>query len=292
MRNGLVTLVLVVGTAALLYLILFNTNPAKQIAYSGQDSFLALVEGTNAAAPAVIAAPMVSVPNLAAVAVTPPLAPAAPPPGAPAPTPAEPAADEGTPTLRELSFSGLTLTGVGEVAESEQSIAENFRYELAKEAINNFQWTAVLNSRMLNEVKVSSTVEHLRQAARDLYGGLLFHGGRYERTLDLFRRARRLAPTLVTKSGIILGLGEEREELLDAMRDLRAAQVDILTLGQYLRPSAAHLPVARYYHPDEFADLAAAGRAMGFAHVESGPLVRSSYHAKRQVEQSAIGPRD
>ena len=109
------------------------------------------------------------------------------------------------------------------------------------------------------------------------------HGGRYARTLELFRRARAAAPALVTKSGIILGLGENRDELLGTMRDLREVDVNILTLGQYLRPSPQHLPVARFYHPDEFAELAEAGRALGFAHVESGPLVRSSYHAKRQV---------
>jgi len=120
------------------------------------------------------------------------------------------------------------------------------------------------------------TVPRLYKVAR--------HGGRYERTLELFRRARRAAPALVTKSGIILGLGEERDELLETMRDLRAADVNLLTLGQYLRPSREHLPVARYYHPDEFAELAERGREMGFAHVESGPLVRSSYHAKKQAE--------
>ena len=120
------------------------------------------------------------------------------------------------------------------------------------------------------------TVPRLYKVAR--------HGGRYERTLELFRRARAAAPGLVTKSGIILGLGEERDELLATMADLRAADVKILTLGQYLRPSAQHLPVARFYHPDEFAELAVRGREMGFAHVESGPLVRSSYHAKRQTD--------
>ncbi len=121
----------------------------------------------------------------------------------------------------------------------------------------------------------TETVPRLYKVAR--------HGGRYERTLELFRRARRAAPKLLTKSGIILGLGEERPELLQTMRDLREADVNILTLGQYLRPSVQHLPVARYYPPDEFAELGELGRAMGFAHVESGPLVRSSYHAKRHV---------
>src|SRR5216110_28291 len=110
------------------------------------------------------------------------------------------------------------------------------------------------------------------------------HGGRYARTLELFRRARHLAPGLVTKSGIIVGLGEERDELLATMRDLVEVGVAILTLGQYLRPSAQHLPVARYYRPEEFAELAEAGRALGFAHVEAGPLVRSSYHAKKQAD--------
>ena len=121
----------------------------------------------------------------------------------------------------------------------------------------------------------TETVPRLYRLAR--------HGGRYERTLEIFRRSRRVAPGLLTKSGIILGLGEERDELMATMRDLREAGVSILTLGQYLRPSAQHLPVARYYHPDEFRELGEIGRALGFAHVESGPLVRSSYHAKSQV---------
>jgi lipoic acid synthetase len=124
----------------------------------------------------------------------------------------------------------------------------------------------------------TETVPRLYKVAR--------HGGRYPRALELFRRARAAAPDLLTKSGLILGLGETRDELATTMRDLREADVRILTLGQYLRPSRQHLPVARYYHPDEFAELAAVGRALGFSHVEAGPLVRSSYHAKRQVQQS------
>jgi lipoic acid synthetase len=121
----------------------------------------------------------------------------------------------------------------------------------------------------------TETVPRLYKVAR--------HGGRYERVLELFRRTRAAAPRMRTKSGIIVGLGETREELVATFRDLRAVEVEILTLGQYLRPSPAHLPVARYYHPDEFAELAAIGRELGFAHVEAGPLVRSSYHAKRQT---------
>jgi lipoic acid synthetase len=122
----------------------------------------------------------------------------------------------------------------------------------------------------------TETVPRLYKVAR--------HGGRYERTLELFRRARAADAALLTKSGVIVGLGETRDELVETMGDLRAVDVRVLTLGQYLRPSVTHLPVARYYHPDEFMDLAEIGRALGFAHVESGPLVRSSYHAKRQTE--------
>jgi lipoic acid synthetase len=121
----------------------------------------------------------------------------------------------------------------------------------------------------------TETVPRLYKMAR--------HGGRYDRVLDLFRHARATAPGLPLKSGVILGLGEERDELVATLRDLVEVGVSILTLGQYLRPSREHLPVARYYHPDEFAELAQIGRALGFRHVESGPLVRSSYHAKRQA---------
>lgn len=122
----------------------------------------------------------------------------------------------------------------------------------------------------------TETVPRLYKVAR--------HGGRYERVLELFRRARTMVPALVTKSGIILGLGETKDELIRTLRDLREVDVNVLTLGQYLRPSAAHLPVERYYRPEEFAELAEIGLALGFAHVESGPLVRSSYHAKRQAD--------
>ena len=127
----------------------------------------------------------------------------------------------------------------------------------------------------------TETVPRLYKVAR--------HGGRYERTLGLFRHARTVAPALPRKSGIILGLGETRDELVATLRDLRDVDVAILTLGQYLRPSASHLPVEKYYHPDEFAELATVGRALGFSHVESGPLVRSSYHAKRQADEAGAG---
>jgi len=124
------------------------------------------------------------------------------------------------------------------------------------------------------------TIERLYRLARP--------GGRYARALELLRRAKQLDPDMLTKSGIICGLGEEWDELLVAMRDLRTqgGGVDILTIGQYLRPSSQHLPIARYYTPDEFTELGRLGRAMGYRHVEAGPLVRSSYHAWEQVERA------
>ncbi len=115
------------------------------------------------------------------------------------------------------------------------------------------------------------TVARLQRAARPSAG--------YFRSLALLARAKDAG--LRTKSGIILGMGETEAELRGAIADLRNVGVDILTLGQYLRPSAKHLPVARWWTPDEFADLGAYAESLGFAHVESGPLVRSSYHAKR-----------
>jgi lipoic acid synthetase len=104
-------------------------------------------------------------------------------------------------------------------------------------------------------------------------------GARYERSLDLLAHAKRRAPAIPAKSGLMLGLGETLDEVRETMRDLRACGVDILTLGQYLRPSPQHLPIARYVPPEEFAQLREEGLRMGFGHVESGPLVRSSYHA-------------
>ena len=113
-------------------------------------------------------------------------------------------------------------------------------------------------------------------------------GGRYERVMQIFRFAKRYAPDIPTKTGIILGMGETIEEVKLVMQDLRAADVDILTLGQYLRPSDAHIELDRYVAPEEFADLKRVGMAMGFKHVESGPLVRSSYHAWEQVQAAGV----
>jgi lipoic acid synthetase len=108
-------------------------------------------------------------------------------------------------------------------------------------------------------------------------------GARYERSLDVLAHAVRTAPGIPTKSGLMLGLGETAEEVLQVVRDLRTHGVRILTLGQYLRPSPKHLPIVRYVPPEEFRELRRAAYEMGFAHVESGPLVRSSYHAAQAV---------
>jgi lipoic acid synthetase len=113
-------------------------------------------------------------------------------------------------------------------------------------------------------------------------------GGRYARSLEFLRRAKELEPAQVTKTGIIVGMGEEMHELLAVFRDLADRQVDILTIGQYLRPSRDHLVMQRFYTPDEFAFLKHEALAMGFRHVESGPLVRSSYHAQQQAESTGL----
>jgi len=113
-------------------------------------------------------------------------------------------------------------------------------------------------------------------------------GARYERTLRLLEFAKELDPALVTKSGVMVGLGEEMHELLDVYRDLARVGVDVLTIGQYLRPSKDHLPMARYYTPEEFVFMKREALAMGFRHVESGPLVRSSYHAHEQADAAGL----
>ena len=122
----------------------------------------------------------------------------------------------------------------------------------------------------------TETVPRLYRMARS--------GSRYERTLELLDRARRRAPQIPTKSGVMVGLGEEREELLATFQDLRGVGCRILTIGQYLRPTATHAPMVRYYHPDEFRDLKRVALDIGFARVEAGPLVRSSYHAHETAD--------
>jgi lipoyl synthase len=127
----------------------------------------------------------------------------------------------------------------------------------------------------------TETVPRLYRAVRS--------GARYERTLELLRYAKELNPAGATKSGVMVGIGEETAELLDVFRDLAAVHCDILTIGQYLRPSRDHLPMARLYTPREFVELKTEALKMGFRHVESGPLVRSSYHAHEQAAATGLG---
>jgi lipoyl synthase len=108
-------------------------------------------------------------------------------------------------------------------------------------------------------------------------------GARYQRTLDLLEKAKQISPGMVTKSGVMVGLGESMDELIAVFRDLGERGVDILTVGQYLRPSKDHLPIARFYTPNEFQQMKEEALRFGFRHVESGPLVRSSYHAHEQA---------
>ncbi|HEU4763461.1 MAG TPA: lipoyl synthase [Gemmatimonadales bacterium] len=129
-------------------------------------------------------------------------------------------------------------------------------------------------------------LNHNLETAERLYR-LARPGGRYDRALRVLGNARQMGgPGALTKSGIILGMGEEWDEVVQCMKDLRRVDVNILTLGQYLRPSEGHLPVVRYYTPQEFAELAAIGHRLGFKHVQASPLTRSSYHAWEQVEQA------
>jgi len=115
-------------------------------------------------------------------------------------------------------------------------------------------------------------------------------GAKYERSLDMLAYAKKLKPAIPTKSGLMLGLGETKDEVVAVMRDMHAHNIDIVTLGQYLRPSPKHLPVLRYVTPQEFAELKQIGQSMGIAHVEAGPLVRSSYHADHSHESAKTAP--
>ena len=125
----------------------------------------------------------------------------------------------------------------------------------------------------------TETVPRLYRAVRS--------GARYQRTLDLLANAKKRDATTVTKSGVMVGIGEETDELIEVFRDLGGRGVDILTIGQYLRPSKDHLPMTRYYTPAEFVSLKEEALKFGFKHVESGPLVRSSYHAHEQADVAA-----
>ena len=131
-------------------------------------------------------------------------------------------------------------------------------------------------------------VDHNVETVPRLYGRVRPQG-RFERSLEVLRRTKERAPTLVCKTGIMVGLGETKDEIVDTMRAIAEQGTDVLTIGQYLRPSPEHLPIERYWTPAEFAEFRDLGMTMGFDHVESGPLVRSSYHAERHVGLAHAG---
>jgi len=137
----------------------------------------------------------------------------------------------------------------------------------------------VLDAFLFIHTPTTETVPRLYRVVRS--------GARYERTLRLLENAKKISPGMVTKSGVMVGLGETITELVEVFSDLGQRGVDILTVGQYLRPSRDHLPIARFYTPDEFQYLKSEALRFGFRHVESGPLVRSSYHAHEQAEATS-----
>jgi len=200
-------------------------------------------------------------------------------------------------TVAEMALQHVVVTSVNrdDLADGGSEIFARTITAIRREApgcrvevlIPDFQGSAPALETVLQARP--DVLNHNIETVPRLYGPVR-PGSRYARSLELFRRASTHATEPVTKSGMMLGLGEEADEVRATMADLRAAGVQLLTLGQYLRPSSAHLPVVRYVPPAEFEAFAADGRALGFRHVEAGPLVRSSYHAKRQVEAACSPP--
>lgn len=136
--------------------------------------------------------------------------------------------------------------------------------------------------KMVLEAK-PDVLNHNMETVRRLYP-VVRKGADYQTSLDLLSNVKKIDKSIITKSGMMLGLEESWDEIIGLMHDLKNADCELLTIGQYLSPSESHLPVVKFYHPDEFAELKTIGERMGFAHVESGPLVRSSYHAKEQIK--------
>jgi lipoic acid synthetase len=200
-------------------------------------------------------------------------------------------------TVAEMGLQHVVVTSVNrdDLADGGSEIFSRTITAIRREApdcrvevlIPDFQGSAPALETVLQARP--DVLNHNIETVPRLYGPVR-PGSRYARSLEVFRRASAHTTEPVTKSGIMLGLGEEADEVRATMADLRAAGVQLLTLGQYLRPSPLHLPVVRYVPPAEFEAFAADGRALGFRHVEAGPLVRSSYHAKRQVEAACAPP--
>ncbi len=180
--------------------------------------------------------------------------------------------------VTSVNRDDLADGGAGHFAETARQIRARLPACTVEVLIPDFQGDlAPLQTVVQSPIQVlnhnTETVPRLYKQARP--------GASYDRSIGLLARAKEIRPSLRTKTGLMLGLGEERAELLEVLCDLRNAGCDVLTLGQYLRPSADQLPVVRYLPPEEFDAIGAEARALGFAYVESGPLVRSSYHAWR-----------
>jgi lipoic acid synthetase len=168
--------------------------------------------------------------------------------------------------------------GAGVFAETIRQIRHSIPTCTVEVLIPDFEGNHTALQAIVKEMP--EIVNHNIETVRRLFPSIRPQG-KYDRSIELLDRAKRLGAR--TKSGLIVGMGETLEEAREVMRDLRAAGCDIMTIGQYLQPTKHHLPVNRFYHPDEFAAMKEEGLAMGFHHVESGPLVRSSYHAAQQV---------
>jgi lipoic acid synthetase len=200
-------------------------------------------------------------------------------------------------SARELGLRHVVLTSVNRDDLPDQGSEQFSRTIAALRAAAPRATVEVLTPDFRGD---SSCIDRVSDARPDVYNHNLETiprlypsvriGARYPRSLDLLARVKRRAPGMLTKSGLMLGLGETRDELVSVLRDLRAAGVDCLTLGQYLRPTLRHLPVERYVEPAEFAELRDAASALGFRHVESGPLVRSSFRADTLVD--LLAPRE
>jgi lipoic acid synthetase len=193
--------------------------------------------------------------------------------------------------IRALDLDYVVITSVDrdDVADGGASVfADTIRQTRARAPrcrievlIPDFQGSESALTTVLDAVP--DVLNHNTETVSRLYR-MARSGGRYTRTLELLERSRRYSPTTPTKTGVMVGLGETHEELMETFRDLRSVDCQILTIGQYLRPTPNHAPMARYYHPNEFRDLKAAALDLGFVHVESGPLVRSSYHAHETAD--------
>jgi len=191
----------------------------------------------------------------------------------------------GRPTTLDLGEPARVAEAIERMGLKHAVITSVNRDELEDGGASIFAATIQQVRRRLPECGVEVLIHNVETVPR-LYPQVR-PKGRYPRSLELLQRAKRMDATVFTKSGIMLGLGEDLDEVVQVFRDLRAHDVEILTVGQYLRPSPNHLPIARYVTPAEFADLKGEALTLGFRHVESGPLVRSSYHAASQVPDRA-----